>query len=63
MCPCIFSYLINVLIHFLSISIVDFLTFKGPIKKNFVNKLVYKCDAREHIYFSSYIYFSYQIQK
>ena len=38
-----------------------FLTFKGPIKKNFINKLVYKCDVKEHIYFSSYIYFVYQI--
>lgn len=34
---------------------------QGPIKKNFINKLVYKCDVKERMYFSSYIYFVYQI--
>lgn len=36
--PWIFSGLINALIYFLSIQIVDFPAFKGPIKENFISK-------------------------
>lgn len=57
-------FLVNKCSHqFLNLQVVRSLTFEGPIKKNFINKLVYKCDVKEYIYFSSYIYFAYQIQK